>query len=52
MTLKKFAPWKIQAADTFRLAEVSTRFPKDLFAADDAKALTALFDRLNKLQTT
>ena len=52
MTLKKFAPWKIQASDKFRLADVSTRLPKDSFASDDAKQSKALFERLNKLQTT
>ena len=51
-TLKKFAPWKIQADDTFRLSEVDTRVPKDSFTNDDAKALKSLFERLNKLQTT
>ncbi len=52
MTLKKFAPWKIQAADKFRRTDVSTHLPKDSFGDGDAKVSKALFDRLNKLQTT
>jgi PPK2 family polyphosphate:nucleotide phosphotransferase len=52
MTLKKFAPWKIQDADNFRLTDVSTHVPKDSFINDDAKVLKGLFERLNKLQTT
>jgi PPK2 family polyphosphate:nucleotide phosphotransferase len=52
MTLKKFAPWRIQDADHFRLADVSTRVPKDSFASDDAKNSKTLFERLSKLQTT
>ena len=27
MTLKKFAPWKIQADDRFELSDISTRLP-------------------------
>jgi PPK2 family polyphosphate:nucleotide phosphotransferase len=52
MTLKKFAPWKIQASDKFSLAAVSTHLPKDSFGDGDAKITKSLFDRLSKLQTT
>jgi len=51
MTLKQFAPWKIQTDDRFKLSDISTRLPEKLEKADEAKRLKALFDRLNQLQT-
>ena len=51
MTLKQFAPWKIQTDDRFTLSDISTRLPEKLEKADEAKRLKALFDRLNQLQT-
>ena len=50
MTLKTFAPWKIQTDDRFQLSAIATRLPDNWEKADDTKKLKALFDRLNQLQ--
>ena len=52
MTLKKFAPWKIQADDRFELSDISTRLPVNKKEIDESKGLKTLFERLNKMQNT
>jgi len=52
MSLKKFAPWKIQADDRFKLSDIPTRLPASQGQVDEAKWLKSLFERLNKMQTT
>ena len=50
--MKPFAPWKIQTDDRFQLSDISTRLPEKLAKPDEAKLLSGLFERLNKLQNT
>jgi PPK2 family polyphosphate:nucleotide phosphotransferase len=52
MSLKKFAPWKIQADDRFKLSDIPTRLPAGKAQVDEAKWLKSLFERLNKMQNT
>ena len=52
MTLKKFAPWKIQSDDRFKLSDIPTRLPASKKQVDEGKWLKALFERLNALQNT
>ena len=52
MSLKKFAPWKIQSDDRFKLSDIPTRLPANKGQVDEGKWLKALFERLNTLQNT
>ena len=52
MNLKKFAPWKIQPDDRFKLSDIPTQLPPSKPQVDEAKWLKSLFERLNKMQNT
>ena len=43
MSLKKLAPWKIQADDRFKLSDIPTRLPASQSQVDEAKWLKSLF---------